>query len=332
MAIDAEKYYINDKSAELISLYNNISGENRKAFFSVLEEIVHNWNQLTRIVEKNHDFFISVYKDFSQDKTSEEELQQDLLKFITEHAGQLEEMFSGTFNFNATNFLKELEINSFRKIKRMRKLEKQKHTLPDTDIVNNVETSFKSAFYMHFRHIYNYAEEYKVEESVKSAVFFFIRNFAYSGMFRYNASGHFNVPYGGIGYNRKNLQKKIDYLESEPLQKHLQATKIENLDFEIFLKTNNPGNQDFIFLDPPYDSEFSTYAKNEFTKKDQKRLADYLIKKCKAQWMLIIKNTDFISELYCNKGLNIKQFDKAYLVSFMNRNDKNVEHLLITNY
>ena len=48
--------------------------------------------------------------------------------------------------------------------------------------------------------------------------------------------------------------------------------------------------------------------------------------------MMIIKNTDFIFELYNNKGLNIQTFDKKYLVSFMNRNDKDVIHLLITNY
>ena len=48
--------------------------------------------------------------------------------------------------------------------------------------------------------------------------------------------------------------------------------------------------------------------------------------------MLIIKNTDFIFNLYDGKGFNIQSFDKKYLVSFMNRNDKDVEHLLITNY
>ncbi len=40
---------------------------------------------------------------------------------------------------------------------------------------------------------------------------------------------------------------------------------------------------------------------------------------------MIIKNTDFILELYKNKGLNIQSFDKKYLVSFMNRNDKDVD-------
>jgi DNA adenine methylase len=151
-------------------------------------------------------------------------------------------------------------------------------------------------------------------------------------MFRYNSSGDFNVPYGGIAYNRKNFLKKVDYLRTKELKSLLDQTKIENLDFEDFFNLHTPTKKDFIFLDPPYDTEFSTYAQNEFTKTDQIRLADYLTQKCKAKWMMIIKNTDFIYSLYDNKELNIKSFDKTYLVSFMNRNDKNVEHLLITNY
>ena len=48
--------------------------------------------------------------------------------------------------------------------------------------------------------------------------------------------------------------------------------------------------------------------------------------------MMIIKNTDFIYELYNKDGINIQTFNKEYLVSFMNRNEKKVTHLLITNY
>ena len=46
--------------------------------------------------------------------------------------------------------------------------------------------------------------------------------------------------------------------------------------------------------------------------------------------MLIIKKTDFIYDLY--KCFYIYEYDKNYLVSFKNRNNKNVKHLLITNY
>ena len=61
------------------------------------------------------------------------------------------------------------------------------------------------------------------------------------------------------------------------------------MDFETFLRTTQPGENDFVFLDPPYDSEFCTYAKNAFTRDDQRRLADFLINECKAKWMMIIK-------------------------------------------
>lgn len=112
----------------------------------------------------------------------------------------------------------------------------------------------------------------------------------------------------------------------------MSKTKIVNADFQDFFNLYEPTEKDFIFLDPPYDTEFSTYAQNNFVKTDQKRLADFLINDCKAKWMMIIKNTDFILDLYTHPNIKISTFDKTYLVSFMNRNDKNVEHLLITNY
>ena len=151
-------------------------------------------------------------------------------------------------------------------------------------------------------------------------------------MFRYNDKGDFNVPYGGIAYNHKLLDKKQTFYKSEAVKAHFSKTTIFNLDFEDFFKKSNPSNDDFIFLDPPYDSEFSTYAQNIFGREEQTRLANYLTNQCKAKWMMIIKNTPFIMSLYEGKGLNIQAFGKKYLVSFMNRNDKDVEHLIIMNY
>ena len=331
-AISAKKYYINDKSTELISLYESISNNNRNIFFNVTEKIIHNWNLLGNVVTANEMFFLKTYKNFSADKINEEKAKSIFLSFISGNSKQFNGMFSEDFNFDTANFLKELKKNLFRKIARMKQIERKKKPLPNDDILDNMETALKSAFYMHFRYIYNHIDKFETGKHAKSAVFFFIRNFAYSGMFRYNSLGQFNVPYGGIQYNKKNLQRKVNYLKSKPLLNILNATVMENLDFEDFLNKYKPLKNDFVFLDPPYDSEFSTYTKNVFGKEDQKRLSDYLIRECKSQWMLIIKNTDFIKNLYSDKGLFIKPFDKTYLVSFMNRNNKNTEHLLITNY
>lgn len=327
-ALKAEKYFINDRSSELINLYQNISGKNRTYFFDATDEIIRNWNLLATIIENNSDLWIDTYKKYARNIIGEAKLKKILPELISAYSKQLKEMFL----WNSDNFIKEIKTNLVRKIKRMEELEKIKQPLSNEDILDNMEAALKSAFYIHFRHIYNNAEKYEIDSVYKSVLFLFIRNYAYSGMFRYNSKGDFNVPYGGIAYNKSDFSKKADYLRSKELKNLLNNTAIHNLDFEDFLKTYNPVENDFIFLDPPYDSEFSTYAKNEFTKSDQVRLADYLIKNCKAKWMMIIKNTNFISGLYGNKGLNIRFFDKTYLVSFMNRNNKKVEHLLITNY
>jgi hypothetical protein len=76
----------------------------------------------------------------------------------------------------------------------------------------------------------------------------------------------------------------------------------------------------------------SSQRGNEFSMKDQERLAAYLLNWCKAKFMLVIKNTSTILHLYERRGLTIRTFDKKYLVSFQDWNDRNAKHLIITNY
>lgn len=329
-ALQADHYFINDKSHELINLYEHIAHGNRTQFFKFLYEIDENWNLISSIVYQNQDYFIELYQKFKLDEITSDEMKLLFERWLKGIQAEFEIMFQADWDPN--NFIREIQKNFIRKVRRMKQIELSKSDLPEKDILDNIETAFKSAFYMHFRHIYNEFKKYKVDEAYQAAIFLFIRNFAFSGMFRYNSKGKFNVPYGGIGYNSKNFRKKIKYLESEELSNRFQKTTISNLDFLDFFQKYSPQNNDFVFLDPPYDSEFSTYAQNEFNREDQERLADYLINQCQAKWMMIIKNTDFIYNLYRNKSLKIQTFDKKYLVSFMNRNDKNVTHLMITNY
>lgn len=331
LSLDADKLFINDKSDELIALYKAITHQDEK-FFGVVNEMIHNWELLRKIIENNRKDFIDNYISYSKNIANESTIKNWVISFVLKHSKEFNRMLDTSFNVNIENFLHEIKKNIVNKMKRMKNIELERGTLPENDILDNMESALKSAFYMHFRYLYNNIEKYNINSSFATAIFFFIRNYAYSGMFRYNKDGGFNVPYGGIGYNRKNLSKKMDYLQSEELVSHLQKTTIDNLDFEEFFRKNKPQKGDFIFLDPPYDSEFSTYAQNEFNKKDQERLANYLINECEANWMVVIKNTDFIFDLYAKKGINISSFDKKYLVSFQNRNDKKAKHLIITNY
>ena len=330
MAMTAERYYINDKSQELISLYRAISAYDQEYFFTA-DVLSQSWKKMLGFVKK-HNEYIDLYCDFRDNKKNKEELLDSIKSFLEIDRSELLACLPSSFSWHRDIFEKELYVNIGRKMQRMKKIEKEKGILPVSDLFDNVETAFMSALYMYYRALYNDKMLVKSNQKLATVLFVFLRNYAYSGMFRYNDKGGFNVPYGGIAYNHKLIDKKQNYYKSDAVQKHFATTTIHNEDFEIFFRLTKPKAGDFIFLDPPYDSEFSTYAQNAFGRDDQKRLADYLINECKAKWMMIIKNTPFIMSLYENKGLNIQAFDKKYMVSFMNRNDKNVEHLIIMNY
>jgi hypothetical protein len=102
---------------------------------------------------------------------------------------------------------------------------------------------------------------YGISTGTATAIFFLVRENAYASMFRYNGRGEFNVPYGGISYNRKDLARKIAYMQSPEILQHFANTVIENTDFEAFLQAYTPGADDFIFLDPPYDRIQHLHAK-----------------------------------------------------------------------
>lgn len=329
-AVEAREYYINDLSTELIALYRDIANSNQH-FFEYADEMEKTWYNAKMFFESSQ-CLIDYYRNFRNLEISLKELKELLRQFCIDNEQNINNIFSGKLNTYVQPLLEEMERNLMRKMSRMRVLEEKKHILPDEDLGDNIQTAIKSAVYMTFRKMYNDERISQDNPELHCALFFFIRNYSYSGMFRYNDKGEFNVPYGGIGYNAKSMKKKLEYYHSKTLLEHLSNTQIFNLDFENFMQNAGLNEDDFIFLDPPYDSEFSTYAKNEFTREDQKRLATFLLHHCPAKWMMIIKNTDFIYQLYNKEGINIRTFDKEYLVSFMNRNDKKVTHLLITNY
>lgn len=330
MGVTAKEYYINDFSTELIELYRSIATSDID-FFRYTEAMDQSWKNAETFFYDNL-ILVSRYIDYRNGLLSKEELQAFISTFCKDKEKAILDIMGDEFVTLPSVLIKEVRTNLFRKMIRMRELEIEKHELPEKDLYENIETAIKSAVYMNYRNLYNDKKIAEANVKLHCALFFFMRNYAYSGMFRYSNKGDFNVPYGGIGYNGKLMNKKIAYYRSKPLLDHFANARIYNMDFEAFLHKTQPNERDFVFLDPPYDSEFSTYAQNAFTKEDQERLANYMINECRAKWMMIIKNTDFIYSLYNKPNINIRTFDKEYLVSFMNRNDKKVTHLLITNY
>ncbi|MBY0543113.1 MAG: DNA adenine methylase, partial [Sphingobacteriaceae bacterium] len=218
-----------------------------------------------------------------------------------------------------------------RRIKRI--CEKENRNFNEEELKAHFETGIRSGAYLFFRKILNldFNKTITLSSAKSAANWYFVREFCYGAMFRFNAKGEFNIPYGGIAYNKKNFRQKAENIFNTSVTTLFKNTEIFNLDFEDFLNKINLQSSDFIFLDPPYDSEFSEYDQSAFTQLDQQRLASFLIK-AKAKWMVVIKETDFIRKIYTHPKVKILAFDKSYTYNVRGRNDRAVTHLIITNY
>jgi DNA adenine methylase len=155
--------------------------------------------------------------------------------------------------------------------------------------------------------------------------FYYQRKTCFRGMLRYNKNGKFNIPFGKY--------KTINYNEliNDNYEKLLNRTDIFNKDFEYIFENYNDENN-FMFLDPPYDSEFTDYGYCQFGKEQHKKLA-YLFKTTKIKCLMVIGKTSFIEELY--NGYIIEEYDKKYKFKLYNKrigDEINTKHLIIKNY
>jgi DNA adenine methylase len=155
--------------------------------------------------------------------------------------------------------------------------------------------------------------------------FYYLRKTCFRGMLRYNKSGKFNIPFGRYKtYNFENILNP-NYV------KLLQNTDIHNNSFEFIFKKYNK-KKNFMFLDPPYDSEFTDYGYCTFGKNEHLKLAE-CFKNTKIRCLMIIGKTSFIEELY--NGYIIEEYDKKYKFKIHSGrvgDEINTKHLVIKNF
>ncbi len=332
--LQPKRAIVNDTCTELTSFYSLLKEDkHRSKFKKELYEYVTNWNKIPNYVKLFEKETERLYQKYKHNKLSNLELSKQVNLILGKEEERFNGLFIKEFCLDERNLFNQVSSNLTSKIIRTKEVEKKRGKLPDGDLRKNIETAFRSGFYMHFRDIMNFSDQkYKVNMYKKIANYYFIREFCYGAMFRFNKNGHFNIPYGGIAYNTKDFSNKVDYVFSKSVKEIFKNTSIKNYDFEKIFDNYKLIKKDFIFLDPPYDTDFSSYEKRSFDRKDQERLAKCLYT-TKAKFLLIIKKTPFIYNLYNKKrGLKIDKFDKTYLYNVKGRNDRDVKHLVIYNY
>ena len=166
----------------------------------------------------------------------------------------------------------------------------------------------------------------------KASRLLYLNKTCYNGLFRVNASGAFNSPYGH--YRRPNI---VNEQTIRGVSRYFNSCDITFFsgDFAAVLEQVPKGG--FVYLDPPYDpvsdtASFTGYNKGGFGREEQVRLKEC----CDAltargvKFLLSNSATPFIRELYGSYRVSLVQARRA--VNSVASRRGAIEEVLVRNY
>lgn len=151
----------------------------------------------------------------------------------------------------------------------------------------------RELFYRHRERFNELVRRGKAHTEEGAQLFYYLNRTCFNGLCRFNKSGDFNVPFG--------TYKRINYAPAfDDYVKVFKRWKFSNHDVERL--PLEP--EDFVYADPPYDVEFTTYSAGGFSWDDQVRTAEFL---ARHPGPVVISNqaTARIVELYERLGFEL---------------------------
>ncbi len=134
-------------------------------------------------------------------------------------------------------------------------------------------------------------------------LFYYLNRTGYNGLCRFNRKGEFNVPFGRY----KRIAYETDFSAYSAI---LAGWEFSTVDFEQLVLDK----EDFVYADPPYDVEFTHYAKENFRWEDQERLAKWLARH-PGPTAVSNQATARILELYREQGFCLNVIDAPRRIS-----------------
>ena len=199
---------------------------------------------------------------------------------------------------------------------------------------NGLSVDSQQAFYLDKRSLFN--EKTEAETFANrlgaegAALFLFLNKAGFNGMYRENAKGEFNIPFG--------KREKISLFDDTNLE--LASTALRNLvvscqDYAATVENAQPG--DLVYFDPPYaplskTSSFEGYNSSNLGGFDQQALRDLVIELTNRGVHCLVSNSsaEIIENLYWDFNMEPLMASRAVSASAAGR--KNVKEYLIDNF
>ena len=206
---------------------------------------------------------------------------------------------------------------------------------PKNAVINDYnkehETMHSEEYYYEIRNLDRDKKKFnKLADYKRAARTIYLNKACFNGLYRVNSKNEFNVPFGKKNkvntYEGQNLGIICGFLNYNNI-------KLLSTDFEEAVKDAKKG--DFVYFDPPYDSDtstFNSYTEGGFGKEEQKRLAEVFkdLDKRGCYVMLSNHNTTLVNELY--KEYNIHIIEAKRNINANGKKRGKVEEVIITNF
>ena len=166
----------------------------------------------------------------------------------------------------------------------------------------------------------------------KASRLLYLNMTCYNGLFRVNASGAFNSPYGH--YRRPNI---VNEQTIRGVSRYFNSCDIAFFSEDFAAVLDRVPRGGFVYLDPPYDpvsdtASFTGYNRGGFGREEQVRLkacCDALTARG-VKFLLSNSATPFIPELYSSYHVSIVQARRA--VNSVASRRGAIEEVLVRNY
>ena len=175
-------------------------------------------------------------------------------------------------------------------------------------VLNEYQKRNDRSFYYEIRNMDRVPEQFNARSDVeKAARLIFLNKTCFNGLYRVNASGFFNVPYGSY---------KNPVICEEGALRHISAylnsgeISIINGDFEDAV--SGADENAFVYFDPPYHSpdktSFTGYQAKGFNEAEQERLCNTMLRLTERGVKCLLSNsdTDYIRALYRHDCFTIR--------------------------
>jgi len=191
---------------------------------------------------------------------------------------------------------------------------------------------------------YAYRDQYNSEgihPDERAALFIFLNRTCFNGLYRVNAAGKFNVPYGR--YKKPLICNKELIMEDHQVLNSVELIIRQPGDYKLVRQNLSKNHVNFVYFDPPYrpisvTSSFKEYSNSPFGDKQQEELKLFCDKLSNQNCLVMQSNSDsktengesYFEELYV--GYDIQRVLAARFINADPEKRVKLTEVVIRNY